>query len=100
MSEEKLKPCPFCGGEAYIQSAFYDYMHYWCICEVCKAGAYAKSPDDDTAEGAIKAWNTRISNTEIENLQSQLQNIVNEYNDIGAGYYWYDETVNKYVWKE
>ena len=55
----KLKPCPFCGGEARIQSQFYDYMRFWGECKDCKASAYVKAPDDDNRKGAIKAWNKR-----------------------------------------
>ena len=60
---KKLKPCPFCGGEAecftnkhgdsYCE-CYDEYNDYDC-CGV-------KMPDCDTKENAIKAWNTRVVN--------------------------------------
>lgn len=53
MSEIKLKPCPFCGGEAEL---FRDYMGWYVIeCTACGNGTlhFAKS------DGAVNAWNRR-----------------------------------------
>lgn len=52
---DKLKPCPFCGGEkvrfAYLGTT---ESHAIC-CENCGA----ESNEFDTEEEAIEAWNTR-----------------------------------------
>jgi hypothetical protein len=47
MTEEKLKPCPFCGGEVYI-----DYFHDFTgiSCDICKT-SFRLTPT---------AWNTRV----------------------------------------
>ena len=47
----KLKPCPFCGGEAHL-------MHdgHWISCEGCQA----ESGYRPTRETAIEAWNRRV----------------------------------------
>ena len=44
---DKLKKCPFCGGEAEI---------FWVICKECTA----ETKDFDTKEEAIEAWNRRV----------------------------------------
>ena len=48
---KKLLPCPFCGGEAELVGDNY----HWVLCKGCLGGSHAF----ETAEDAIKAWNTR-----------------------------------------
>jgi len=49
---EKLKPCPFCGGIPVI----YNYPSAWCvICKDCRFDG----PTDLGWSGAIELWNTR-----------------------------------------
>lgn len=52
MNEVKLKPCPFCGGEAKIISG---YGKYAVTCKECDATA----PSTYTESDAAKAWNKR-----------------------------------------
>ena len=54
MSDERIKPCPFCGGEAVIHKSKFGY------------GVMCKTPfccnltsTHDTKKEAIKTWNTR-----------------------------------------
>lgn len=59
MNEVKLKPCPFCGGEAYT---FYDsrlYCEMLCgvACSACGALVYIYP--SKSQKNAIKLWNTR-----------------------------------------
>lgn len=57
--KEELKPCPFCGGEAKIDSwnSTDGYMNDWwkrvqcTVCDIAKLGK--------TEEEVIEAWNTR-----------------------------------------
>lgn len=71
---EKLKPCPFCGGECKIKAAKKEYIGFtiWCECENCHAQASGYCPDmkkEDTAivnidscrNKAIEAWNRRAN---------------------------------------
>ena len=51
MSEEKLKPCPFCGGKAVAST-------YYIECESCDVAPNIDWWHFDRDE-AIKAWNTR-----------------------------------------
>lgn len=56
MSEEKLKPCPFCGGEATAnESSWRSWWHVWVICKNCGA-----TIDKPTKEETIEAWNRRV----------------------------------------
>jgi Lar family restriction alleviation protein len=74
---EKLKPCPFCGGEAKVKVTKKDYIGFtiWCACK-CGARTEGFCPDtnkeDDTMENieeckkrAIETWNRR-ANDEID----------------------------------
>ncbi len=51
----KLKPCPFCGGEARLQSFYKDHCVY---CRKCNASTMKYYP---TKEEAIEAWNRRVT---------------------------------------
>ena len=53
---EKLKPCPFCGGEGVVYG-FSDYDYRRVICKDC-GGSTEYS---DTREKAIEAWNRRVN---------------------------------------
>ena len=69
-TDNKLKPCPFCGGEAMIDdlSASYrpDAEPWWgvgCDNNDCPIEVWATSSD---RERAIAAWNTRINEARNE----------------------------------
>lgn len=53
---DNLLPCPFCGGEATVQTTRHGYppMH-WVRCVPCEASAGAFH----SRESAAKAWNSR-----------------------------------------
>ena len=51
-----IKKCPFCGGDAELTYAQWDYNYWGVSCKACVA--YVCDPD--TGEKAIKKWNTRI----------------------------------------
>ena len=57
----KLKPCPFCGGEAKIEHDCDERTTYfWATCNNrhCLVRPYSEE-DFNSAEDAIEAWNTR-----------------------------------------
>lgn len=69
---DELKPCPFCGGEAYLTNAVTveavgngcrDTDIVFVECSTCGARGRAFSEDDFTAEQvqrfAVSAWNLR-----------------------------------------
>jgi Lar family restriction alleviation protein len=53
---EKLKPCPFCGGEAKIHNT-YDGM-FQIECTNCFARVFY----DRTKKSVINRWNRRVDN--------------------------------------
>ena len=62
MENEKLKPCPFCGGEAEINrvnksTVLPQYKVYYCYCKQCGCATGACA----TEKLAAVAWNTRKS---------------------------------------
>lgn len=70
MSEEKLLPCPFCGGEARLTYDF-ETGHGYCIkehmvrCERCGARGgltsdYYGGTEDELREKAVEKWNMRV----------------------------------------
>ncbi|MGN0812473.1 MAG: Lar family restriction alleviation protein [Candidatus Coproplasma sp.] len=50
-----LKPCPFCGGEAYIITHGLPRI----VCKKCGAGVLFA--DVSYSERAVEAWNKRVS---------------------------------------
>ena len=61
---DKLKPCPFCGGEACIEdiSEQDDMNVVWTIvCNKCGGSAsFGMDGCDATKDEAIAAWNRRV----------------------------------------
>lgn len=60
----ELKPCPFCGGKAYISKEDcygYDDNDYMVFCDKCGLQLGFTMQYDTEAE-AIEAWNRRCSN--------------------------------------
>lgn len=57
-TEEKLKPCPFCGGKAETDYGCFRYESFFVYCLDC--GAYLCDPNIDSEKGVIEKWNKRI----------------------------------------
>lgn len=61
----ELKPCPFCGGEAFIR-VIPPHKHFLVNMPDYKGGAFVECVNcscgiaEDTKEEAIKAWNRRV----------------------------------------
>ena len=66
-TEEELKPCLFCGGEAVLHGQH--APEHWVQCLSCRAST------DTTMSSAqsIKAWNTRTKDKRIEELEEELE---------------------------
>ena len=58
MSESKLKPCPFCGGEATLIKG---YFCWWVKCEKCGAETVVET----STTKAIALWNVRSTDEQI-----------------------------------
>lgn len=52
----ELKPCPFCGGKAYVQEHL-SGLYRSVICKVCCAATRMFQKEKE----AIEAWNRRAS---------------------------------------
>lgn len=68
----KLKPCPFCGGEAYTYTAYNVSKgvrrEYWLAhCKECGLNYPQHKKYCFSEEQAIKAWNTRAGEPKDEN---------------------------------
>lgn len=68
---EKLKPCPFCGGEAVMQAP--NMHHVTCIaCRDCMVSSKWGKPED-----VVAMWNKRVEPT----AKSALDNLGRESNN-------------------
>ena len=79
--KDKLKPCPFCGGEARLITTK-EAPEAWVECNICGASSEFKPVE----ENAIKCWNSRaeIASEQNENLDILIQLAIDyEYCSIG-----------------
>lgn len=76
MKDKKLKPCPFCGGEAEfgVMPRGHDIMLMYVVCAKCRAKGEPFNYDYwldwqklERQEKAIKAWNTRTNKIPVDN---------------------------------
>ena len=83
ISRQKLKPCPFCGGEAVILAGFEE--HIWIFCEECKAEISAHTTEAE----AIEAWNKRAEQPAIVGIDGQklIEELKNETYSINENDY-------------
>ena len=56
MSDEELKPCPFCGGEAKLENMGFPHHVY---CTNCGARVTGRGFGEDGEADAIRKWNQR-----------------------------------------
>jgi Lar family restriction alleviation protein len=64
----KLKPCPFCGGEAHISADRYKH-HFWIECRECGASQLTYR----TEEEVISAWNQRTEHVNDVNKMIKIR---------------------------
>jgi len=83
MSENKLKlkPCPFCDGEAVITKRGGIY-HVWCKNSACRLREGECYIDPTPKTKAIKAWNTRSTKSDIKQLEYKLEPCVCGEDDV------------------
>lgn len=59
---EKLKPCPFCGGEASLERSHHTVFGdgYWVECENTNCPCNPHTIDFRDEDMAVNAWNERL----------------------------------------
>ena len=86
MSEIKLLPCPFCGGEARMQDEPIEKGEFL-YSVLCENDCVTQGIYHNTAESAIKAWNTRkpmeriVERLEEASLVLEVDYDFDEYDD-------------------
>lgn len=71
MNEIKLKPCPFCGGEAEVRTTFYvnggkgDNNEYTVFCKNKDCIAFYNDTAFTSRETATEKWNRRVDDERI-----------------------------------
>ncbi len=77
MSEIKLLPCPFCGGEAEYCKGDWIGKEYWVKCTKCSC----KTSLSNNYKKPIEEWNTRKPMERIiERLNGKRKNLCGRYN--------------------
>lgn len=80
----KLKPCPFCGGEATVWNGNidddYPDVYYDVYCTACNC----MTPKFHTKESAITFWNRREPIKVVEQIEAEIESsdkYISEYDD-------------------
>lgn len=80
MSDEQLKPCPFCGGEARYMLADVDDDGYCVECTQCWASSRVHlSLKDDARPIVAAAWNRRVpqaGSVPVEAIQQCMEDLI------------------------
>jgi hypothetical protein len=77
MESEKLKPCPFCGGESYTGLR----------CSVCRdCGATGPQIAALDRKASTQRWNTRTPDPVKVALAEALESVVNEWDGDYSGF--------------
>ena len=61
---DKLKPCPFCGGEAKLVYTSGNEPRPMVTCNDCEAVMHSKVIVKQTGSEVIAAWNKRVTEEE------------------------------------
>ena len=71
---DKLLPCPFCGGEATLRKSAFFTCKTFAKCKKCGARTleYSSASMEDAEMNAIHSWNTRKP---MERIVEQLEEI-------------------------
>lgn len=74
MCYEQIKPCPFCGGDAYLNSRYISKWKRYMVfvkCDICGGQGKVYSSweppaetdwNNDACYSALNAWNRRFNN--------------------------------------
>lgn len=77
---DKLKPCPFCGGEAVWWDTGDHKYPYQIVCRSC----FCETNETQTRSSAIEAWNTRKPMDRIvEQLEAKAEDCRKYWDEFG-----------------
>ena len=94
MSETKLKPCPFCGGEpVLLKHNDEDYYKVFCECCGARQWTFANRTDRD----AIRNWNTRKP---MDNIVAEMEEKKNESLQLWKKYKLKDDAGKMFAFSE
>lgn len=65
MGRIKLKPCPFCGGEAECYTNYYNQYQWTVQCDKCLCRTLFYYNRED----AKRAWNRRVNDTNVGRME-------------------------------
>jgi hypothetical protein len=86
MSEQKLKPCPFCGGKAEFEVTVTENAVRCTLCRAKIVRSNRKSKASETS--SIQFWNARLTaeleaaKAEIERLREERRQIARHHNEM------------------
>lgn len=81
----KLKPCPFCGGEAELLAEEDSIDSYWVRCPNSECSA--KTFEYSCGDHAINKWNTRTQDPRIKKMLDYLKlKLMTLYGDIDRAF--------------
>lgn len=66
---ERLKPCPFCGGQGRLFGPKPAFQATWVKCDRCTAAINAERG----TEAAAEVWNRRAEDAEITRLREEVE---------------------------
>ena len=79
-TSDRLLPCPFCGGEAWLRehTALNGETNYYVECGYIECGVSPETSIFVTSEEAINAWNTRKPMKRIMERLEEVYDVTHE----------------------
>lgn len=79
---DKLKPCPFCGGKAEYHENCIDVefgSEFWIRCTQCGC-SFQTGDVNDTHDKVVEKWNRRVSESPAPRIHPLVQREIDKLN--------------------